>query len=104
MKNIRKNRKVRINVKVFSRNILIMFVIIAGFSLINSYSFGKKEIKTNEYVVSENQTLWSISKKICKNNSNLNIENVIYDIKSINNLNTSEIYVGQVINIPDYNN
>ena len=62
-----------------------------------------REIHTYDYTVSSNDTLWNISKDVCnKSNENLDIQNVVHDIKYRNKLSNSDIYVGQVLEIPIY--
>ena len=52
--------------------------------------------------VQKEDTIWSIANNICKNNEKLNIQNVIIEIKQINDLSNSDIYIGQILNIPVY--
>src|SRR5574344_2287805 len=98
----RKNKK---NFKIVSKkrfilNTIIILCMIILASFFTTKSFGKKEIHTYEYTVSNSDTLWNISNIVCKNSDdkNINIQNVIKDIKSRNNLSDSDIYVGQVLN------
>ena len=101
-----RNSKKRVKVvfkKRFKFNILIIFILILGVSFFTSKSFGKREIHTYDYTVSSNDTLWNISKDVCnKSNENLDIQNVVHDIKYRNKLINSDIYVGQVLEIPIY--
>ena len=101
-----RNSKKRVKVvfkKRFKFNILIIFILILGVSFFTSKSFGKREIHTYNYTVSSNDTLWNISKDVCnKSNENLDIQNVVHDIKYRNKLSNSDIYVGQVLEIPIY--
>lgn len=101
-----RNSKKRVKVvfkKRFKFNILIIFILILGVSFFTSKSFGKREIHTYNYTVSSNDTLWNISKDVCnKSNENLDIQNVVHDIKHRNKLINSDIYVGQVLEIPIY--
>ena len=85
-------------------NILVVFVVLFFVFLISTnFSFGKNELRTKEIIVSENDTIWNISKDICNNsNDDLNIQFVVNKIKKINNLSNSDIYAGQVIKIPIY--
>ena len=85
-------------------NILVVFVVLFFVFLISTnFSFGKNELRTRDFIVSENDTIWNISKDICNNsNDELNIQFVVNKIKKINNLSNSDIYAGQVIKIPIY--
>lgn len=40
--------------------------------------------------------------KLCKNNDKLNVQNVVIDIKELNNLNSSVIYDGQKLLVYEY--
>lgn len=100
-----KNRK-KLNSNKF-KNRLNMFIfvifIVFIFSILSNVSFGKNELKTKQVIVSSNDTIWNISKDICNSSDkSLNIQNVVNKIKKINNLNSSDIYVGQVLTVPIY--
>lgn len=88
----------------FIFNIFILLLLFTAISFFTSKSFGKREIHTYDYTVSTSDTLWNISKTVCKNSNdkNLNIQSVVKDIKYRNNLVESDIYVGQVLQIPIY--
>ena len=101
----RNKRKLKIiSKKKFIFNIFILLVIFIGISFFTSKSFGKREIHTYNYTVAREDTLWNISKIVCKNSNdkNLNIQSVVKDIKYRNNLKESSIYEGQVLQIPIY--
>lgn len=97
----KRNKKIIIK-KRFVTNIALIFAVI----LISNIAFngvsGKKEYKTSSITINSNDTLWNIARKICKENTNLNINKVIYEIKEINNMETSNISVGQSLEIPIY--
>lgn len=86
------------------QGIVIMFIIISSFGIATSSAVAKKDIKTEIYIVNENDTIWNIAKKICKKNKDkdLNIQNVIIQIKKVNNFSNSDIYVGQTLKLPIY--
>ena len=92
------NKKLKRGLKV----VLFIFVLIICYSIYTSFQIGRKQVNTYELKVVSNDTIWSIAKEICKKDSSLNIQNVIIEIKDINNLNCSEIYAGQTLNIPIY--
>lgn len=101
----RNKRKLKIiSKRKFIFNIFILLVIFTGISFLTSKSFAKKEIHTYNYTVATSDTLWNISKTVCKNSNdkNLDIQSVVKDIKYRNNLVESDIYVGQVLQIPIY--
>ena len=102
---MRRNNKIKIiSKRKFVINVFILLMLCIGISFFTSKSFGKKEVHTYEYTVSNTDTLWNISKTVCKNskNDNISIQSVIKDIKYRNNLVDSSIYVGQVLQIPIY--
>jgi hypothetical protein len=96
-------KKYRINAKRMFLNILFVLSMFVLFNIFTSNIFGKKEIKTVDITVKSGDTLWGISSNICKEDSSLNIQEVIYDIKEINNLTSSEIIEGKIIQVPIYN-
>ena len=57
--------------------------------------FAKNEVKTEEYVVSAGETLWSIS---C-DNAQGDVRKYLYDLKELNSIDDSMIYEGQIIKI-----
>ena len=100
---MKRNRKYIINRTKIVRNILFLLALFIIFNIFTSQIFGKKELKTAEITIKNGDTLWGISSNICKKDSSLNIQEVIYDIKEINSLESSNIVVGSSIYIPIYN-
>ena len=76
---------------------MIIIVCILSFitSMLTTRVFSAASIQYDSIVVSEGDTLWSIA-----NNIGGNINKNIYEIKEINNLENSIIYVGQELKIP----
>lgn len=71
--------------------------------LLSNISFSHTEISYKEIAVSSGDTLWSIAKYEKNNNSYFNdkdVRDIIYEIKYINNLNTSNLSVGDKLTIP----
>lgn len=95
-KNVKSNSKERLNL------ILFIFLCLVCFGIFTNFGVGKKYTSTYEIEVNSSDTIWDIASDICKKNSDLNIQNVVLEIKSINNLNTSDIYVGQTLSLPIY--
>jgi len=105
--NVRKRRgnimKI-VNKKKFIRSIsvtiaLIIFIILM---LINT-SFSHTEISYKTISVVSGDTLWNIAKFEKNNNAyfeNKDIRYIIDEIKYINNLDTSNLKVGDQLNIP----
>ena len=92
------------NVKKFIRGILIVLGIIFVLSLIivkSTLSYAIKEYKTIH--VKSGDTLWSIALDMQENNSyykGKDIRYIIADLKEINKLNTSNLYMEQELQIP----
>ena len=99
-----KNNKRRKNVvkRKGKISILMLAICLITISFISQKCIAEKQIEVKEITISEYDTLWNIASGICENNENLNIQNVIIEIKKINNLDSSNIYVGQQLFIPIY--
>lgn len=54
-----------------------------------------------DYYVKNGDTLWNISLE--KMPIDYDVRRMVYDIKSLNNMETSYIYEGDIIKIPVYN-
>lgn len=93
------------NFKRFVTCIMVLMGIITILSLFwANYSLSHTEnIKTKTIYASSGDTLWSIAQTEQKKNKyyeNKNIKEIIEDIKSVNNLQTSNIYNCQELLIP----
>lgn len=99
---MKRNKRVRINVKKVVKNISFLFIAIMIIVLATSNVAAKREFITKNITIDNSDTLWSIASNISSKDNNLNIQNVIYDIKEINGLENSDIYVGQVLQVPVY--
>ena len=78
-------------------------VIIMCFTL-NTTSLSSSQINYIEYTVGSNDTLWSIASIIKENNVNYNrtdIREIIYEIKKLNNKDTSAIIENEKLIIPE---
>ena len=99
----KKDTSIYINYRAIFKNISIIFLILLIVSIINTAAVGKRKFLTHPYSVQNNDTVWKIASKICDNNDqNLDVQNVIYDIKDLNNIDNWNIYVGQTIQLPIY--
>ena len=99
---MKRSKKYKVNTRKLFVNILFLLGLFIIFNLLTSQIFGKKELKTADITIKSGDTLWSISSNICKKDTSLNIQEVIYDIKEINNLASNNIIEGNVIQIPVY--
>lgn len=99
-----KNNKRRKNVlkRKGKINILMLAICLIIISFISQKCIAEKQIEVKEITISEYNTLWNIASEICEDNDNLNVQKVIIEIKKINNLDSSNIYVGQQLFIPIY--
>ena len=96
-------KRYRIDLKKVGSNIMILATIFVLFNAIGNFTFGSKNIETKTIMVERHDTLWSIAEDVCKaSTEDLNVQNVIIEIKNINNLNSSDIFVGQKLNVPVY--
>ncbi len=96
-------KRYRVNYKRVVTNIIVLAVIFMVFNAFTNITFGSRNIQTKTIRVDRNETLWSIASDICKDSTEkLNVQNVIIEIKQINNLSESTIYYGQELNIPIY--
>ena len=87
------------------KSIIIIVFIIIGLNIIftNIKSYSKVEIEYKSEYRSVGDTLWSIAKRESKNNQyyqEKDIREIIYDLKTINNMSDSNLEVGQEIKIP----
>lgn len=83
-------------------NILMLLLVLWICNIFINFNLAKNDVKTSEIVIESDDTIWSLAKQVCNNRNDLNIQNVIIEIKEINNLTSSDIYAGQVINLPIY--
>jgi flagellar biosynthesis protein FlhB len=99
----KRQNKFRINkMKQMFQNILIILFVFVIISMFLNISLGKNQLTTKTLVVDSGTTLWNIANKICVANPELNVQNVIIQIKKINNLDSSMIYEGQKLLIYEY--
>lgn len=85
-----------VNLPRFIISMTIIVCVLSFFmSMITNKVFSATPISYDEVVVSEGDTIWSIAL-----NLGGNVDKNIYEIKKINNLNSSIIYVGQELLVP----
>lgn len=92
------------NIKKFIRSILIILGVIFILSLIivkSTLSYTTKQYKT--IYVKNGDTLWSIALDMQENNSyykGKDVRYIIGDLKEINSLKNSTVYINQELQIP----
>ncbi len=75
----------------------ILFFIVSFLTNMFLYKvFSHEEQSYKDVVVCKGETLWSIAKGL-----DGNVNENIYNIKKLNNLSTSNLYVGQTLMIPN---
>jgi len=93
-----------VNFKKFLKSISLILLFIGIFSILFAQdTFSHKETEYVSIYVCSGDTLWSIAEELQKNNEyyeNMDIRDIIYDIKNINNLESSNIYENQELMIP----
>ncbi|MDF2865937.1 MAG: hypothetical protein K0R72_755 [Clostridia bacterium] len=98
----RGNKHRKNSAKRIFQNIVILVIIFITISMFLNISLGKDKLTTKTFIVDSGTTLWNIANKICDNNPSLNVQNVILQIKNLNNLESSMIYEGQKLLIYEY--
>ena len=87
------------NMKRFLTFLTILFVGVSFLTnMFFNIVFSHQEKNYKSITVCQGETLWSIASNL-KGNINKNI----YDIKKLNNLNNSNLYIGQELVIPNDN-
>ena len=93
-----------VNVKKFIRSVSLVLAIIFLLSLIFAKAtLSHKEVEYVEIYVAEGDTLWGIAADLQSTNDyykNRDIRDIICDIKNINNMESSNLYVDQELTIP----
>lgn len=77
--------------------LLISYLLVYGLLKINVVE-GIAESEFIEIHVKSGDTLWDLAKKFSPENQD--IRKSLYEINTLNNLSSSEIYPGQIIKIP----
>ena len=91
-----KKKYVLKNKKRFSIFISIL-VLITLTTILTNTAYGFKQPQYDLVVVRNGDTLWDIA---ARSNTNKDIREFIYEIKTVNNLAGSEIFQGAVLKIP----
>ncbi len=91
-----------LKVKRITINIFFLLIFIVVIVLATSNVSAKKEFISKTITVESSDSLWSLASDISSSTNGLNIQQIIYDIKEINGLYSSEIYIGQDLKLPIY--
>lgn len=93
-----------VNKRKFVRSIVIIgiFIALISFIFVNK-TLSHTETSYQKIYVSSGDTLWNIAKEQKNNNQYFeekDIRTIVDEIKYINNLNNSDLKIGQELNIP----
>ncbi len=100
-----KKVKYKFNPKKFIRNMLLVILFIILISIFANNILAYENYQYERFIVSNGDTLWSIAKQEQEKNPyyyNKDIREIIQDIKKTNNLNRTEIVVGQELKIKTF--
>lgn len=89
--------------KFRSRIILVFFILSCILFNINNSVSSEKKIEYKTITVANGDTLWSIAKSEQESNQyykESDIREIVSNIKKLNNLNSSNLYVEQNLKIP----
>ncbi len=90
----------------FVRGIFIIIGFILGLNfLIMSSAFSHQEISYKKIPVLSGDTLWDIAMSEKENNDyykDMDVRDVVYDIKQVNNLTDYNLKINQVLEIPTF--
>lgn len=96
MKRVNKVKFIRSTIMTIG---LVIFIIL----LLTNISFSHTEIIYKEIAISSGDTLWNIAKYEKNNNAyfeDKDVRDIIAEIKYINNLNSSNLSIGDKLHIP----
>ncbi|MBQ2937586.1 MAG: LysM peptidoglycan-binding domain-containing protein [Clostridia bacterium] len=92
-----------VNKKKFIRSILtLILILLVAFTFIIQIFSEKENVKSSEieYTISRGERLWDIAEEYKRPDQD--IREYIYEIKKLNNMDTSTVYEGQTIKIIVY--
>ena len=79
---------------------ILISVIISTTILVTKRPEGKSEEIYTEIIVMYGDTLWDIAVEI--SDGSIHIRKMIFEIKKINNMETSDLHIGQLVKIPSF--
>ncbi len=100
----KKNKKRVKIVNKFRFVVSLSFILVLAFTMVSSIFLSGNKVEgyqEDEYIeiyVDYGDTIWDLSRK--NSPKNKDIRKSIYEISQINNLNTYDIYPGQILKIP----
>lgn len=96
MKKLNMKRIIKLSIVIVVLSIMILL-------FIHSTSLSYKEVEYNEIYVCRGDTLWDIAKSEQENNEyykGKDVREIIFDIKKVNNMTSSDLRVNQKLLIP----
>ena len=105
MKN-KRMKKSKVNMKRVTFCLAIIFLLVIGLITLmgNNTTSSFVETKYKKFYVSSGETLWEIARIEAANNdyyANQDVRYIVKDIKTLNNLKSSDLYPGQELIIPN---
>jgi len=97
------NKKLNIKKVIATIGIILLLAICIIFLLGNNKTLSHGEISYKTIFVANGETLWEIARIEAQNNeyyAKRDIRYIVKDIKTINNLKNSNLYVGQELQVP----
>lgn len=88
--------RIRNKAKFIRSMAIVIFLLVALFNISVAKS-NTPEAEYIDYTITKGETLWSIAKEYTPDNKD--IRQTIYEIKQINNMQTSNVYENQTIKI-----
>lgn len=94
-----KKRYVLKNKRRFMIAVAILVSIISSIIIVTTRTQGYSEISCREIVIERGDTLWDIA--VDKYGENIDVRKKVALIKKVNDMETSELFAGQVLLIPE---
>lgn len=88
--------RIRNKAKFIRSMAIVIFLLVALFNISIAKS-NSEEAEYIDYTITKGETLWSIAREYTPDNKD--IRQTIYEIKQINNMQTSNVYENQTIKI-----
>ena len=93
-----------VNVKRFVFSILVILGVLIGFSfVVSNNTFSHGEVKYKTLYVGSGDTLWTVAEEEQNTNEYFegkDIREIISNVKNVNNLETSNLKIGDKLQIP----
>ena len=94
--------KIKNPIKFIRSSMILLILIYIAVSFFYNRTYAYKEYNFKTIEISEGETLWNIAQYEKEHNEyykNKDIREIVFEIKENNNLNSSNLYVGQELKI-----